>query len=46
MEFENLILEKEDYLAILYINRPEAMNALNTETLPVAPWWQFFLRAS
>ena len=33
MEFENLILEKEDYLAILYINRPKAMNALNAETL-------------
>lgn len=33
MEFENLILEKEDYLAILYINRPKAMNALNGETL-------------
>jgi enoyl-CoA hydratase len=33
MEFNNLILEKEDYLAILYINRPKAMNALNGETL-------------
>jgi len=33
MEFENLILQKEDYLAILYINRPKAMNALNAETL-------------
>jgi len=33
MEFENLILEKEDDLAILYINRPKAMNALNAETL-------------
>lgn len=33
MEFKNLILEKEDYLAILYINRPKAMNALNGETL-------------
>jgi len=33
VEFENLILEKEDYLAILYINRPKAMNALNAETL-------------
>lgn len=33
MAFENLILEKEDYLAILYINRPKAMNALNAETL-------------
>jgi enoyl-CoA hydratase len=33
MEFENLILEKENYIAILYINRPKAMNALNAETL-------------
>lgn len=33
MAFENLILEKEDYLAILYINRPKALNALNAETL-------------
>lgn len=33
MEFENLILEKEDYLATLYINRPKALNALNAETL-------------
>ncbi len=33
MEFQNLILEKEDYLAILYINRPKALNALNAETL-------------
>lgn len=33
MGFENLILEKEDYLAILYINRPKALNALNAETL-------------
>lgn len=33
MEFENLILEKEDFLATLYINRPKALNALNAETL-------------
>lgn len=33
MEFENLILETEDDLAILYISRPKAMNALNAETL-------------
>lgn len=33
MEFKNIILEKEDYLAILYINRPIALNALNAETL-------------
>lgn len=33
MEFKNLILEKEDYLAILSINRPKALNALNPDTL-------------
>ena len=33
MAYENIILEKEDYLAILYINRPKALNALNKDTL-------------
>ncbi len=33
MDFQNIILEKEDYLAILTINRPKALNALNGETL-------------
>jgi len=33
VEFKNIILEKEDYLAILYINRPKALNALNGDTL-------------
>ncbi|MDP4127050.1 MAG: enoyl-CoA hydratase-related protein [Bacillota bacterium] len=33
MEFDTLILEKEEDLAILYINRPKAMNALNAEAL-------------
>ena len=33
MEFKNIILEKEGYLALLSINRPKAMNALNIETL-------------
>lgn len=33
MEFKNIIFEKEDYLAILSINRPKAMNALNADTL-------------
>lgn len=33
MSFENIILEKEDYLAILSINRPKALNALNKDTL-------------
>ncbi|MDD2510142.1 MAG: short-chain-enoyl-CoA hydratase [Syntrophomonas sp.] len=33
MAYENIILEKEEKLAVLYINRPKAMNALNKETL-------------
>jgi enoyl-CoA hydratase len=33
MNFENIILEKEGYLATLYINRPKALNALNKDTL-------------
>lgn len=33
MNFNNLILEKKDSIAILKINRPKALNALNTETL-------------
>lgn len=33
MNYKNLILEKEDGMAILFINRPEAMNALNDEVL-------------
>ncbi len=33
MEFQNIILEKEDYLAVLTINRPKALNALNGDTL-------------
>ncbi|HZJ84289.1 MAG TPA: short-chain-enoyl-CoA hydratase [Syntrophomonadaceae bacterium] len=33
MSYKNLLLEKEEGLAILYINRPDAMNALNYEVL-------------
>ena len=33
MAYENIILEKEDNLAILFINRPAALNALNKATL-------------
>lgn len=33
MEFENLILEFQDHIAILKINRPKALNALNSATL-------------
>ncbi|MBV7276400.1 short-chain-enoyl-CoA hydratase, partial [Clostridium sp. PL3] len=33
MEFKNLILEKEDKIAVITVNRPKALNALNSETL-------------
>ncbi|WP_409227989.1 short-chain-enoyl-CoA hydratase [Gudongella sp. SC589] len=33
MEFKHLILNKEDNIGVLRINRPEAMNSLNTEVL-------------
>jgi len=33
MAYENVLLEKEDRIAILSINRPKAMNALNNDTL-------------
>lgn len=33
MELKNLILEKEGHLAIVTINRPKALNALNSDTL-------------
>lgn len=33
MEFKNVLLQKEGSLAIVTINRPKALNALNTETL-------------
>lgn len=33
MDYKNVILEKEEGMAILYINRPQAMNALNSDTL-------------
>jgi enoyl-CoA hydratase/carnithine racemase len=33
MSYENIKLEKEDHLAILTINRPNALNTLNRETL-------------
>lgn len=33
MAYENLLLEREDRLAVLYINRPKALNALNKDTL-------------
>jgi len=33
MEFKNIILEYEDEIAILKVNRPEVLNALNTETI-------------
>lgn len=33
MELKNVLLEKEGHVAILTINRPKALNALNSETL-------------
>lgn len=33
MELTNVILQKEDHLATVIINRPKALNALNSETL-------------
>lgn len=33
MEFKNILLEYEDEIAILKVNRPEVLNALNTETI-------------
>lgn len=33
MEFKNIVFQKEDKIAIITINRPKALNALNSETL-------------
>ena len=33
MQFENLILEQEDHLATIIINRPKKLNALNRATI-------------
>ncbi|QAT39289.1 short-chain-enoyl-CoA hydratase [Clostridium sp. JN-9] len=33
MEFNNVVLEKSGKIAVVKINRPKALNALNTETL-------------
>ena len=33
MEFANVILEKQDRIGVLTINRPKALNALNKDTL-------------
>ena len=32
MDYENIIFEKEENIAIITFNRPEAMNALNNQT--------------
>ena len=32
MAYENIIFEKEDGIATITFNRPEAMNALNNQT--------------
>ena len=33
MELKNVLLEKEGHLAIVTINRPKALNALNSDTI-------------
>jgi len=33
MQYENLLVQEEDGILILTINRPTAMNALNTTTI-------------
>ena len=33
MEFDNIIVDKEDGIAVIRINRPKALNALNEDTL-------------
>lgn len=33
MEYKNIVLQKEDKIAVLTISRPKALNALNSETL-------------
>lgn len=33
MGYQNILLEKEDKIAVLTINRPKAMNALNNDTI-------------
>lgn len=33
MSFENILLEKENRLAIITINRPQSLNALNSQTI-------------
>ena len=33
MDYKNIVLEKEGNVALVKLNRPKALNALNTETL-------------
>ena len=33
MTFENLLIERDDAVAIVTFNRPKVLNALNTQTL-------------
>ncbi len=33
LTYENLIIEKEEGIALMYINRPKALNAINADVL-------------
>ena len=33
MEFQNLLVEVDDNIAVITVNRPEKLNALNNETI-------------
>ncbi|WP_040212500.1 short-chain-enoyl-CoA hydratase [Clostridium polynesiense] len=38
MELKNVLLEKEENIAVVTINRPKALNALNSDTLKELEW--------
>jgi enoyl-CoA hydratase len=39
MELKNILVEHEKYTATVYINRPEKLNALNSETIQELHFW-------